>query len=1776
MSTIHGYQIREKLFESSRTSVYRADTNPDGRSVILKILKEAHISPEQLAKYRQEYEIVRSLDHEGVIKAYSYEIFQRTPVIVFEDYRGQRLDQRLQVAPLAMADFLPMASRITEILGVVHAANIIHKDLNPANILFNPETKQVKIIDFGIATVLPKEAPDLQNPTQLEGTLPYVSPEQTGRMNRALDYRTDFYSLGVTFYELLTGQLPFPSGDPLELVHAHIALRPIAPHRLNPEIPAAVSNLIMKLLEKNAEDRYQSAWGIKADLDQCWEAWSHNQAIALFPLGQNDLSDRFQLPQKLYGREQELSRLLEAFERVAQAGLQAVVRPLFMLIAGYSGIGKSALVREVYKPITEQRGHFVSGKFDQLQRNVPYSAIIQAFRSLFGQLLASSEGELQYWRQELSAALGNNGQVIVEVLPELELLLGPQPAIPELPPTENQNRFILVFQNFVRVFAAPDHPLVLFLDDLQWADGGSLRLIQALMTTTGNNALLLIGAYRDNEVSASHSLMHTLEDLRKQRCAIEQIELKPLHPEHVIQWIADTVHRSPQEARPLAELVRAKTGGNPFFMGEFLKALYSEGLLSFDYGQRGWMWNLRQIQNANFTDNVVELMAGKIQSLPAPTKQALHVAACIGNQFRLRTLALVQGEGTPELRERQRSVAAALHAAIAQGYVIPLSNLYQAAESEAMLDDRLEPALNVAYRFTHDRIQQAAYSLLPEGDRQQLHLRIGRLLLADSGDRISDEAVFEIVDQLNEGIALLDNPTERLRLAELNLQAGRKARSATAYDSAQSYLSLGLSLLPADAWSAHYDLTLALHTEAMQAAYLSTHFAEAERLAEATLAHTHTTLDQAYIYEIKTLFYIAQNQMQTALDTGLQALEMLNVPFTSVPPEYEDIDNLANLPAMESPEYLAALRILVVLHAPAYIANPMELPRLNFTSVSLCIHHGNSVLAPFAYAYYGMLLCGIFGEMDKGYRYGQLATRLIDILDAREIQCKVEVLVNACIRHWHEPLNQSTQLLRRAVTLGLETGDLEYAATAVTTWCANVFLVGEPLESAETMQEGYWPLVHKLKQGFYLNYFRIWTQVVRNLRSLSPQPEELDGELFEAETLLPFLVETNNYTSLFAVYLAKTILHYLFGQYPQAIADAEQAIQYQQSAAGLIIFTQVPFYHALALLAEYPWSDRPTQEASWEKITGYLQQLQTWAVTAPMTFQHKCDLLAAEMAQIQGNVLAAMDLYEAAIRGAREHGYLHEEAIAYERAAEFYQRRQLEEVSQTHLIKAYEVYRIWGAIAKCKHLEDSHPAIFLAKSTTHQRSKHQSTWRTTSRTTTSGGSGLALDLATVLKAAQAISSEIILDKLLAKLMGTLLENAGAQRGYLILETKGKLFIEASGSVETSAIEVLQAIPLDVLAHQIDQATLCVAIVNYVARTRESVVLNNAIEDERFRIDAYIRQNQPKSILCAPLLNQGKLTGIVYLENNLSVGAFTPDRLEMLNLLSAQAAISISNARYYASLADLNRAYERFVPRQFLQLLDKDSITEVALGDHVEQEMSVLFADIRDFTALSESMTPEDNFRFINAFLSRMETAITDNQGFIDKYIGDAIMALFSEEADHAVRAGIDMQKALQVYNQQRQRSGYMPITIGIGINTGQLMLGTVGGQNRMDSTVISDAVNLASRIEGLTKRYQVSLLISQETFFRLNQPDSYAFRVVDRVNVQGKLNAVTVYEFFDGDLPEVRDAKLATKSRFEEGFLLYRNQRYREAQQCFEDCLRHSSLDKVAQIYLERCRLQSL
>ena len=1285
MYKIPGCTLKAKIFESSNTLIFRGTRQRDDYPIVLKILKEDYPSPEELVRYRQEFEITRNLDFPGVIKAYSQEKYGNTLAIILEDFGGESLQILNQQRPFSITEVLKLVIRISEILGDIHGAQIIHKDLNPSNIIYNAESNVLKLIDFGISSHLARERTSLKNPERLEGTLAYMSPEQTGRMNRTLDYRTDYYALGATLYELLTGQLPFPVQDPLELAHSHLAREPTAPDSLNPKIPKNLSRVTLKLLAKRAEDRYQTNRGLVADLEFCLDELEGNSSGAPFKPGVRDVSAHFQLPQKLYGRESELETLLKTAKRAAEGESEA------LFVAGYSGVGKSALVKELYRTLIRPgvgNGYFIAGKFDQYHHNIPYSAAQAAFRDLIRQLLTENEARLSGWKNKILSALGPNGRLITDFLPELELIIGEQTPVPELDLAANRNRFKLELQKFVNVFLQPEHPLVLFLDDLQWADRASLDLITLMMTNT--RYLFLIGAYRDNEIHPGHTLLLTLEEIRKAGGALDSIALLPLELEDIRRYIADATQREPADTEDLADLVERKTAGNPFFLGEFLKRIKRESLLTFDESRAVWVWDMRGIQEQNISENVVELIADQVTVLNNDTKLALTRAACLGNTFDLETLALLHDKSPAE-------TAGDLWPALELNMLLPLRDEYKIAALKPLDIPLHENQAKLLYKFAHDRIEEASYNLISKEERQILHLKVGRFLLREVSEEAYNPQLFTIVDHLNLGQEGISDPGERDRLARLNFQAGSRAQTSTAYRAALTYYKTSLNLLKvtdSSPWRRNYEMTLALTTRASEVAMLIGDYVEMATFTEKALQKATNIQDSAKIFEVQIMAAMAQNDGPQAINIALFALKKLGFRLPNKPGKFRTLavllrtklrlagktpEDILSLPEMQDPAARAASRILEKTSGAAYFNAPDLLALIIFQKIKISLKYGNSHETPTFYGAYGLLFITVLGDIETGYQYGELSLQLMQHLGLMESRAKVMYVFNYFIRPRKKALRESILPFLEIHKLALEMGDLEIAAYSLLVSSGCSYSCGGELERLEKDMAIQARIITGLGQKTVLGYLNIYRQGIQNLRKETVDQTLLIGDIYNENILLPIHEKTEDKGALIIYYSWKLQLSFLFQKPPEpAIQYAYTGVKYLKSSQGTPGETTFLLFDSLARLAFFSSAPKTERKRIAKKVKANQKLFNKWAEHAPMNHLHNYLLVAAEEARVFNRPEIARELYDQAIKSARENEYINIEALAWELAGRFYLKQGPDYSARFYLKNAHYAYSLWG------------------------------------------------------------------------------------------------------------------------------------------------------------------------------------------------------------------------------------------------------------------------------------------------------------------------------------------------------------------------------------------------------------------------------------------------------------------------------------------------------------------
>jgi PAS domain S-box-containing protein len=1474
-----GFNDLEVLSEDGELAFCRGwrDTTDGRRDGVLVVLPASEQpKPATLDRLAHEYSFRNELDGTGAVRPLALERDRGQSILVLEDPGGALLGEHLG-APMQMDAFLRLAAGAAAALGKVHQRGLIHKDIKPANILVDAGSGEVWLTGFGVATRLPRERQAPAPPEFIAGTLPYMAPEQTGRMNRSIDSRSDLYSLGVVFYQMLTGALPFSALDPMEWVHCHIARAPMPPRQRLETIPAVISQLVMKLLAKTAEERYQTAAGVEHDLGRCREEWEARGAIDPFPLAEYDAADRLLIPEKLYGRGQEVEALLGAFQGVVETGSPALV-----LVSGYSGIGKSSVVHELHKVLVPPRGLFATGKFDQYMRDIPYATVAQAFQGLVRQILSKSETELAGWRDALGEALGPNGLLIVDLIPELELVIGRQPPVADLPPQDAQRRFQAVLRRFIGVFARREHPLALFLDDLQWLDAATLDLLEDLLTQPDVRHLLLIGAYRDNEVSATHPLLRKLDAIRRSGRAVQDIVLSPLSYDDLGHLISDSVRCETTRANLLVQLVHEKTAGNPFFAIQFLSALAEEGLLVFDHADARWFCDLDRIHAKGYTDNVVDLMVGKLNRLPGETQAALCQLACVGSRAASGLLGTVC-----ETSQQQ------LH-----------GNLWEAVRAGLVLrsDD--------SYAFQHDRIQEAAYSLIPEDTRNETHLRIGRLLLAHTPPDRREEIIFEIVSQFNRSAALVVSQDEREQVAELNLIAGKRARNAAAHASALALLAGGRALLADDCWARQYRLTFELEFHRAECEFLTNDVENAEARLSMLADRTQNIVDLAAVTSLRLEVYIMLARSERFVEIGLDYLRQVGIDFSRHPTdddarqEYErleqrlgsrQIEDLIDLPLMTDAATLATMNVLGMLMPSGNNSDKNLNSLLIARAVNLSLEHGNCNAS--CVAYISLALVTDFADHAMAQRFAQLSVDLIEKRGLDAFKARVFLRIGGTISPLTEDRGFGRSLILRAREDAEKTGDVLYASHCRSYALKCAIAAGEPA-LGELEQETLDGLDYARRTGSSFVFAIILNKLylIRRLRGLPLDFKLFDGTTFDESNYERYLAASPNLANPGYQYWTRKLQACVFAEdYPSAL-DAMIKGQAQLQGPSVVDRAEYHLYAALALAASVDGADG----VPFDQIRMHHRQLQSWAEQSPGNFENRAALVAAELARLEGRDLDAGRLYQQAIGSARASGFVHNEALACEMAARFYAARGFEDIAAMYFAKARDGYLRWGADGKVRQLQARHPQLGLADTRK-------------AREVTSPDQ--QLDVAAVVKASQALSGEMLLPRLIERLMTIALQNAGAARGLLILPHENDYRIEAEARADGDEIVLRFGAAA--------AAAVPESIIRYVMRTRECVILDDAVRPNLFADDLYFSHARQRSILCLPLIRQGALVGLLYLENALASHVFTPERARLLEHLAGQAAISLENTRLYGDLQERENKIRRLVDSNIIGILIVD-------------------------------------------------------------------------------------------------------------------------------------------------------------------------------------------------------------------------------------------------------------
>lgn len=1554
------------LSEGHNVSVYYQISDNQEHPTIIKVLKQNNPTSEDLARFYHEYEISQIINQQqvsfnqlsGVRKVYKKGVVDYCPALYLEYIEGVSLADLLkEQKKTSIADFFKIATALVQALEHIHYHHIVHCQLSPNHIIVMPDGG-LRMIDFSQATSISRKTNYPKKDQTLATSLTYASPEQTGRMNQSVGYCSDLYSLGVIFYELLTGKPPFIRQNEMDLVHAHLAATPVPPENINLSIPPVLSQVVLKLLSKNTVDRYQSAFGLRADLEAMAHQLEQNVELsATFKIGQKDHSGVLTIPDKLYGRTEELELLREAYTRVEKGGVELV------LVAGEPGSGKSRLTDNFHKKIARNSDFFIAGKYEQFRQQTPYSAIIEAFNKLFLHIISLPETALNWWTNNLQEAMGSNGKVLTDVMPDLEFIIGQQPPIELVSGQEAQNRFERVVQRFVKAVASKENPLILFLDDLQWADASSLRLLQTMLVQEGNANFLVIGVYRSNEVDEDHPfslLLHYLKQHNK--TVIHEITLQNLRYQHIKYLLVDALQVEDNESLyQLTELILLKTQGNAFFVKQFLQSLYEEGLLTFNFKKQKWEWDIAEIQGQNITDNVIDLMVEKISSLPANIQQLLKVAACLGNVFSINEIDLILGNNFG-----YENIFSSLWLAIEAVFVSPLDEDFENTPAYYVHNK------DARFKFTHDHIEQATYSLWSKQEREVLHLRIAQMFL----ERGKDEHLFTITNHFNKATSLLKTKEDKVLVIRLNQQAAERGQKTNAYQSALAYYQIGANLMDDWIWE-DYGLAFTFYYDYANCAYLSGNFEIAQEIYNKLLLQELDELDKAETYHAFAELHTAKGELNAAQEYIFKSLTLLNVYYPTTREEieaslekefqlanqyYENIseEEILNAPMITSRRDKLLLKFLGKLDFTSYLLKNISLSFwLALRTVNTTFRHGNSSQASYAFLGYGICSISRTKKTYKGHEIGRLAIRLSEKIDSQAQKSEINYRFGVNLLHWASHQKHNLKYQRKAIRLGLESGNNSFTSYGIFSLLQSLLLTGHHLEEVKAEYNNLFPTLKRINP-FILHDFVI-PSIYKPLKQLlgeTPATDSFDDSEFNEAKFLK--ERAGNSAEIF--YTAKARNLYIFNCFEQG---AELAWHYQsilESFPTFINITEGVFYIALHLLATYRDMEEAQQTKNLLLINDALEKLNVWAADAPMNFRARFLLVLAEKTnRVEKRYFEAIPLYQEAIQEARENEYIYIEAMAQERLADLWANAGEEVYARQHLQKAFRLYRGWGAKAKLNCMKQAYPDFLgdVNKDMT-PKSLHSNSD--------------TLDFHTLLKFSTTLTQELRLAPLFEKMVRIIAESAGAQRVSVIEKQGEGLVVRVNAAMENDQINV--ATTNQFLK---DNQNLPVSLINYVNRSQKKLIITDAAKDELAQKDGYVQRAKPKSILCYPIVRQGRMRLIFYLENNLTAGAFTNDRLEVLKILSSQIAISIENAQLYENLEHKveERTRELSVSNESLNQANKDLA-------HSNEEIKTVNDQLLELTEFKSRLTHMIIHDLKNPLAGIMGIAADESEGRLDK------------------------------------------------------------------------------------------------------------------------------------------------------------------------------------------------
>ena len=1578
---VNKYKIVETIDNTGIWSIKKAINKSSSKEVLIKEFKIGKLTNTEILEIKNYFEKIQNLGEYVSSEIIEYFIENDGVTVVYDDKKLISLKDYLKEIrnpSISTLELLKLAVSLADLLNKLTKYKLTHNYICSCSILYSKQTNSFTLIDFAHKLMIRNMMGDIQGNEWFTCLLPVISPEQTGRLNRGVDYRTDIYSFGIVLYELFSGSLPFSSNDPQELLHYQIAKSPSPINQ--PNIPPILSEIIIKCLAKSPDDRYQSFFGLQHDLNKCLELLHDNNIIKSFRIMTMDMPIFLKIPDKLYGREQEFDSLHNGLDEVRNG------KKTVCFVSGYAGIGKSRLIIELQRN-KAKNDYFVQGKFDQLDRNVPYSAIVEAYRSLIRGVLLEDTSTIAEWKIKFMEALKDSGQIIIDVIPELELIIGKQNAVINLDPTESQKRFTTFFQKFSSVFSSDDRILILFIDDLQWADLYSLNLIEIILNGIDSQSIYFIGAYRNNEIDNTHPLFNIIKELETNNKKVNSIKLVDLDHKDIQKMIAETLNKNYLEVEDLSKEIIAKTKGNPFFVIQFLKSLFGNDIIKYESDKGCWTYNVLKIKESDISENVIELIIKKLRKLPENILDILGKASCIGNSFDLQLISIITNQNIEDTRIN-------LSQAIDEEFIIESDDVNIDTIKSFQPDNEMAVHTKSKFKFIHDKIQQAAYEMIPEKDKQGIHLQIGRLL-HDNFHDTNNSDIFNIVNQYNFGIDLIIDEDELNLLSKLNYQAAINAKSSAAYNIAYKYIEFALKLFKTNLWIDEYPFSLALHILASEIAYLNSDYEKLSSLVNKTLTNAKNDYDKLSIYEIHMQSFMSQHKYVEAIDEAFIAFELLNFIIPRNPNKIQvliqvitskivlnkkTINGFSELPEMTNEKWLKVSQIFRTVATPIYYSSPDLFIYLLCKLMRLFIKYGlTSDLTPYLCAGWGIVLTGVLRQIDEGVNISKIGTMLIDKLNARDLECKTIHVFHLCASIWKNHIRDSIKPLYYNFTVGIETGDFEYASLAALVAAHYQFLTGIPLSEVNECLEKYWKAINRLEQKSALHFLEVNWQELLNIHKVNENPCQLIGDVFNEELMLKEYQKANDSGGLAYMYVNKQTLCYLFHNYKEAINLITVIKKCLASIPSQINEAVSTFYSSLSMLAYIKTNKNISLQKKYRLITNVnknQKKMRLWAVHAPMNFKHKYLLVEAEEARVLGKKEKAEKLYDESIKFALENDYRQEAAIANECAFSFYYDQGKTKLAKLYIEEAYRLYKWWEAFAKLNQLEEKYPDILKDVMEEADNKK-----------------GSTLDMEAVVEVFKDISSEINLDKLLEKIIKTVVEVSGAQKAFFILNVDEKLFIQAEYKSEEEKPSVIDMLSVT------ESDGLDVSIVQYVQRTKEDVVLDDASCAGNYTGTDYVQKNQTKSLLCIPVINQGKLLAILYLENNLTTNAFIPKITEMLKLISSQAAISLENAMLYENL-------EEKVRERTAELSDANEQIKKQESMLVQQEKMAILGDITASVA-HEINTPLLAVSMGQNKAKKYTDRLRENIELTDELKNDRFFMLMHEKYDKGQALQVD-------------------------------------------------------------------------------------------------------------------------------------------------------------------------